>query len=209
MKILFFGDSLTDMWRNRDEASKEANIYGVGYVFNIASKLYYFNAGQYQVINKGCGGDKITDLYNRYKEDVIGQKPDILTILIGINDVWHGLNDPSQTTPIDAFEKLYVEMIEDIKNKLPNIKIILMEPFFINGYATINMLEGFKDVYRYAKVVKLVADKTDSTFLPLQKSFNLKAKGNNEAFLYDGVHTAPGGAYLIAKKWLKTFNRIK
>ena len=206
-KILFLGDSLTDMWRNRERNMEVASNYGTGYVFDITGQLMYENPGEYQVINQGISGNKITDLYSRYKKDVIEEKPDVLTILIGVNDVWHGLTDPSLTTPLKTFEELYLKIIADVKSQLPNIKIFLMEPFFIHGVATDQFFEQFKDVYKYASIVKEVAKKTNSVFVPLQASFDKHSKGAEEQFLYDGVHTNPAGAYLIAQEWLKAFKK--
>ena len=86
MKILFFGDSITDMARSRD-MDGQAFGYGVGFVNSIASTLKYENPEKYDIINRGIGGHRIVDLYARIKADVWNHKPDIISVLIGINDV--------------------------------------------------------------------------------------------------------------------------
>ena len=208
MKLVFFGDSLTDLGRNRDKKIDNYSSYGMGYVFEIASHLYFEKPGYYKVINRGNGGDKVTNLYDRYQEDVIDEKPDVLTILIGVNDVWHELGHHNGT-PIDVFEETYLKMLGEIKKQLPNIKIILMEPFFCDGDATRPYPEGFKAVFDYAKVVKRVAEKTGSIFIPLQDAIDESVKnGGATQILYDGVHTNPGGARLIALKWLEEFHKL-
>lgn len=208
MKLLFFGDSLTDLGRNRDKNIDNYSSYGMGYVFEIASHLYFEKPGYYKVINRGISGNKVTDLYARYQEDVASEKPDVLTILIGVNDFWHELVHHNGT-PIDVFEDIYLKMLDEIKQKLPDLKIILMEPFFCDGDATRIYPEGFKAIYDYAKVVKRVAEKTNSTFVPLQNALNEIVKnGGTTQILYDGVHTNPGGARLIALKWLEEFHKL-
>lgn len=86
MKILFFGDSITDMSRNRNENAEEIYTYGSGYPMLVASALYRKNPLEYQVINRGIGGDRSVDLYARIKRDVWNLNPDVLSILVGIND---------------------------------------------------------------------------------------------------------------------------
>lgn len=208
MKLLFFGDSLTDMYRNFDPNVDMSTSYGTGFVFDVAAQLMYKKPGFYQIINRGVGGNKVTDLFARYKEDVIKEKPDVLTILIGVNDVWHEIATQNGT-PIDEFEKTYFEMIDDIKKRLPKTKIIIMEPFFTKGAATSGAIERFKVLFEYAEVVKRIAIETSCVFIPLQKSFSSRIRhGGETQILFDGIHTNPGGAHLIAKKWLKVFNRL-
>ena len=208
MKILFLGDSLTDMYRNFDLNIDIATTYGTGFVFNIASELMYEKPGYYQILNRGIGGNKITDLYNRYQKDVIEENPDIVTILIGINDVWHEIATKSGTS-LEVFSEKYLEMVKDMRQKLPHAKIILMEPFFTKGAATNGALERFAYVFEYAKVVKRIAEETDCIFIPLQKDFDEKIKNGGESqILFDGIHTNPGGAQLIALKWLEVFRKL-
>ena len=208
MKLLFFGDSLTEMHRNYDTSIDNFTSYGTGYVFVIAAQLMHEKPGYYKVLNRGIGGNKVTDLYARYQKEVIKENPDVLTILIGVNDVWHEIYHHNGT-PIDVFESKYLEMVEDIKNKLPDTKIILMEPFFTHGEATNERFSEFEKVLEYAKTVKQIAKQTNSIFIPLQQDFNeIVNNGENSQILYDGVHTNPGGAHLIANKWIKTFKQL-
>ena len=208
MKILFFGDSLTDMYRNFDTSVDMATSYGTGYVFDVAAQLMYARPGYFQIVNRGQGGSKVTDLYDRYERDVIQEKPDILTILIGVNDVWHELITHSGT-PIDVFEKTYFKLVNEIKEKLPNTKIIIMEPFFLYGSATKDIWEPFQEVLKYAEICKKVAKETNCIYIPLQKDFEEAVKnGGSTQMLFDGLHSNPGGAHLIATKWLSVFKSL-
>ena len=208
MKLLFFGDSLTDMYRNFDKNIDMSTSYGTGFVFDIAAQLMYEKPGYYKIINRGVGGNKVTDLFARYQDDVINENPDVLTILIGVNDVWHEIATKSGT-PIDVFEETYIKMVTDIKKKLPKTKIIIMEPFFTKGAATDGAFKRFEEIYDYAEVVKKISKKTNCVFIPLQQSFNELIKNGGETqVLFDGLHTNPGGAHLIATKWLDVFKKM-
>ena len=210
MKILFFGDSITDMHRNY-EFNKSTDIwsYGSGYPMFVAGKLYGENPQKYEIINRGIGGNRIVDLYSRIKADVWNHNPDVLSILIGVNDVWHEINHQNGVE-LDRFEKIYRMLIEDTQKYLPNVKIVLCEPFILKGSAThvegTDKYERFCLVYEYAKVVKKIAQDYGLYFLPLQKKFDEMAKKYGvEPCLYDGVHPMVAGANLIAEEWVKLF----
>lgn len=206
MRILFFGDSITDMARDR----KYNNLIygqGVGYVNLIASELKYSDPVNFEVINRGISGNRIVDLYARVKSDVWNFNPDVLSILIGINDIWHEIGD-FNGVDIERFEKMYRILLEDTKKCLPNVKIMLLEPFFLVGSATKEHIEEFSKAKEYAKVVKKLANEFDCAFVPLQDKFDEAAKKfGAEYYLYDGVHPDSAGAKLIANEWLKSFNK--
>ena len=208
MKLVFFGDSLTDMYRNFDKTVDMATSYGTGFVFDVAAQLMYERPGFYQVVNRGQGGNKVTDLYARYEEDVVSENPDFLTILIGVNDVWHELITHTGT-PLKLFEETYLKLINELKAKLPNTQIIMMEPFFLYGDATKDHWEEFQGVLKYADVCKKVAEMNNLIYIHLQKDFEKAIiNGGSTQFLFDGLHTNPGGAHLIATKWLKVFKTL-
>ena len=214
MKILFFGDSITDMNRNRaNPTSDNVFSYGSGYPIFIASELYKNNPNDYEIINRGISGNRIVDLYARVKSDVWDENPDVLSILIGINDVWHEVCG-NNGVDLERFEKVYRMLIEDTLKVLPNVKIILCEPFVLKGSATENTEEipnkynKFLEVYEYAKVVKKIAQDFNLSFVALQDEFNKKSqKYGVEPYLFDGVHPMIAGAKLIADEWLKVFNQ--
>jgi lysophospholipase L1-like esterase len=204
MKILFFGDSITDMGRNRDTDGR-AFGYGVGYVNSVASTLKYENPEKYEIINRGIGGHRIVDLYARIKADVWNHNPDVISILIGINDVWHEIYG-GNGVDLKRFERVYRMLIEDTKEQLPNVKFILCEPFVLKGSATEERFEEFLEVKKYAAVVKKLAEEYGIPFVALQEKFNeVAAKYSAVHYLYDGVHPDVAGGKLIAEEWLKVF----
>lgn len=206
MKILFFGDSITDAGRNREGDFKQAN-YGYGYVRAVAGALLSENPLEYQIINRGISGNRVVDLYARIKSDLWNLQPDVLSILIGVNDVWHEVGNRNGVE-LDRFEKVYRMLLEDTKAKLPNVKIILLEPFVLKGTATQERYEEFLEVKKYAKVVAKLAKEYGACFVPLQEKFDdAAAKYGAEAYLSDGVHPAVAGSQLIADEWLKVFKK--
>ena len=187
--------------------------YGMGFPAFVAGNLYSEDPTVFEVINKGNGGNRVVDLYSRIKADVRNLKPDVLSILIGINDVWHKISNDNGVE-IERYEKVYRMLIEDTKKVLPDVKIILCEPFFTDGAATIDTPDYpdrhkiFCEVYDYAKVVRRIAQEHDLFFLPLQEKFDeVSKKFAPQYFLYDGVHPSPVGAKIIADEWLKLFKQ--
>ena len=212
MKILFYGDSITDAGRDRNNLKGLSGL-GFGYVRSLADKLIGENPNKYDVVNTGISGNRIVDLYSRIKADCWNFEPDLISILIGVNDVWHEVGHKNGVE-LDRFEKVYRMLIEDTKKRLPNVKMMLLEPFVLEGSATRNdetvpdRYEQFLAVYDYAKVVKKLAQEYGLVFVPLQEQFNDGAKINgNEYYLSDGVHPWFGGAKLIADEWWKAFEQ--
>ena len=204
MKILFYGDSITDMGRNRDLLG-QAFGYGVGYVNSVASTLKFENPQKYEIVNRGISGNRVVDLYARIKVDLWNHEPDVVSILIGVNDVWHEI-DGNNGVEIDRFEKVYRMLIEDTKEKLPKVKFILLEPFVLKGIATEEKYDEFCEVKKYAKVVEKLAKEYGCAFVALQDRFDEEAKKYGEVhYLYDGVHPDVAGGKLIAEEWLKVF----
>lgn len=206
MKILFFGDSITDMGR---EKSEEISVrsYGNGYVFFVAGDLKRENPNV-QIVNRGISGNRIVDLYARIKKDVWNHKPELLSILVGVNDVWHELGEAKNGVELERFKRIYKMLIEDTKKVLPDLKIVLMEPFILKGSATEERIEEFLQVKEYAKAVKELAEQTGSYFIPLQQKLDEAEKINGgRAYLYDGVHPDIAGARLIADEWMNFYNK--
>lgn len=206
MKIIMYGDSITDMERLRGNDT-DVHSYGVGYPYVVFSKLCERDPLKHQIINKGVSGDRIVDLYARIKRDVWNYKPDVLSILIGVNDIWHDLVENPNGVELDRFERVYRMLIEDTLKKFPNIKIMLMEPFILHGSA-VDVLgyDNFSKAFDYARVVKALAEEYGLVFVPLQEKLNEMAElYGEECYLFDGVHPHVAGATLIANEWMKAF----
>lgn len=209
--ILFQGDSITDFGRNRQDPKG----VGSGYAMLVKAALGFDNPSEYEFFNRGIGGNKIVDVYARIKSDIINLKPDYMSILIGVNDVWHGV-DWDNGVDADKFEKIYCMLIEEIKEVLPNIQIMILEPFCLRAEATDNTEEVpdkwnvfSSEVKKRAEKAKKVAEKYNLTFIPLQDKFNEAARTVENAYwLYDGVHPTPMGHELIKREWLKAFSNL-
>lgn len=204
-KILFQGDSITDAFRIRET---ETHL-GVGYPNLIASELGFENPGKYEFINKGVSGDRIIDLQSRIKRDMINIKPDIMSILIGINDVWHEIAEHNGvSTP--KFELLYSMLIEEVKESLPDVKLMILEPFVLHGEATNEHWSYFRQgTEEKAAAAFRVADKYDILFITLQEKFDRAFELAPEGYwLRDGVHPTQAGHELIKREWIKAFKLL-
>ena len=205
MRILFQGDSITDVGRVREN---EAHMGG-GYPLFVKAKLGFENPGKYEFINRGISGNRVVDLYARIKNDIINLKPDVMSILIGVNDVWHEF---SRQNGIDAdkFYKIYDMLIEEVKEALPEIKIIMLEPFVLKGPATEEKWATFRsETELRAKSVKEVSEKYNLSFVPLQDKFDELPKNTETTYwLADGVHPTAAGHGVIAKALSEEFDKI-
>ena len=209
IKYLFQGDSITDANRDRDDERIGSEIFGYGYPLLFASDILKNNKGKYEFLNRGISGNRIVDVYARIKCDIINLKPDVMSILIGVNDVWHELNEQNGVdTP--KFEKVYSMLIEEIKEALPDIKIIILEPFVLYGEGSKRYYDDFrKGVEEKAAVAKRVADKYNLAFVPLMKQFDDAASdGDTKYWTTDGVHPTAAGHQLIKEELLKAFNSL-
>lgn len=203
MKILFQGDSITDAGRNREQL-----CLGKGYPVMIGGELGAHFPGKYTFDNKGVSGNRIVDVYARIKVDCWNLEPDVISLLIGVNDVWHEFGNKNGVEP-ERFEKVYRMLIEDTKAKLPNIKFMLMEPFVLPGRATEAAWEDFSGtVYQLAEIVQKLAKEYNLSFVPLQEKLNAACKlCPPEYWLGDGVHPTAAGHRLISDAWLEVFHK--
>ena len=195
--FLFQGDSITDA--NRDDENEES--LGFGYAFLLASE---FENKKIRFINRGKGGDRITDVYARIKEDIINLKPDFMSVLIGVNDVSHELTMNCGVSP-EKFGKIYGMLIEEIRECLPEIKIIILEPFVMKGICTEKLWDGFNtEVRKMAEVSKQVAEKYGLDFVPLQERFDeLAGVDGASHWSADGIHPTAEGHRIIKEELKK------
>ncbi len=209
LKYLFQGDSITDANRVDIDEGVGSCLFGYGYPILVASEYLKSHKGKIEFINKGVSGNRIVDLYARIKDDIINLKPDIMSILIGVNDVWHEL---SVQNGVEAkkFEMIYSMLIEEVKEALPDIKIIILEPFVLYGTGSANYYEAFREeVGKRAEAAKRVAEKYDLTFVPLQEEFDkASADGDTTYWTTDGVHPTAAGHQLIKEELVKAINTI-
>ena len=210
--ILFQGDSITDCGRSRENLDST----GTGYPLLVKAQLGFENPGAYKFINKGISGNRIVDLYARIKMDIINLKPDYISFLIGVNDVWHEF-DNQNGVDADKFEKIYTMLIEEIKEALPEVKIMIMEPFCLRASATENTeacpgkWNTFNtEVKKRAERAKKVAEKFGLPFISLQDKLDAAAQtAENSYWLGDGVHPTAMGHELLKREWLAAFQQIR
>ena len=206
MRILFQGDSITDAGR---DWNNDAQL-GRGYAHLVEASLGYSEPNQHEFINKGISGNRIVDLYARIKRDIINYKPDVMSILIGVNDVWHEIGDSPNGVDADKFFKIYSMLIEEVKEALPNIKIMILEPFVLEACSTTEHWEYFKtETAKRAEMAKRIAEKYNLSFIPLQKGFDeLAKKAPNSYWLGDGVHPTAKGHEYIKNEWLRAYKAL-
>lgn len=203
--VVFQGDSITDVGRSRDNDS----MPGCGYPTVVRAVEGSRRPGEFRFLNRGISGNRIVDVYARIRRDILNLEPDYLSILIGVNDVWHDF----ENNGVDAvkFEKIYCMLIEELLEKRPQMKIIIMEPFVLHGSATNGCYDDFfrPEVELRAAAAKRVAEKYGLPFLPLQKMFDGVYPLQKEGYwLADGVHPTVEGHGLIAEKWIGLFESI-
>ena len=205
--ILFQGDSITDVGRNRDNILS----LGEGYALMTAGTLGYKYPEEYKFINKGISGNRVVDLFARWKKDCLNIKPDYISILIGVNDVWHDLGCVEEANGVDAdkYEKVYDMLLEETLAKLPEVKIMVMEPYVLHGPATDDKWEVFsKEVELRRKISAKLAKKYGLPFVPLQSIFNEALKKAPASYWSaDGVHPTKAGHKLISDAWIDMFEK--
>lgn len=205
--ILFQGDSITDCGRNRENHINT----GYGYATMVMGELGAKEPFRYVFHNRGISGNRIVDLYARTRIDMLQLKPDYMSILIGVNDVWHEF-DKGNGVSAEKFELVYGLMIEELLQELPDLKIMIMEPFFLPSDEETPERRAFfeREVPLRAQAAKRIAEKYNLVFLPLQEMLTKVNEGAPwDYWLRDGVHPTKAGHYLIKEAWLKGFEELR
>lgn len=207
--ILFQGDSITDVGRDRDNDAGWG-AFGCGYPLLLAAKLGFEKPDAYRFLNRGISGDRVVDLYARIKDDIINVRPDVVSILIGVNDVWHEINERNGVAA-DKYERIYTMLLDEILQELPGTRFLILEPFITHGPATDAAWEEFNSqISLRAAAAKRVAEAFSQTFVPLQQAFDEAQKCAPAAhWTAEGVHPTPFGHELIAREWVKAFQTLK
>lgn len=206
MRILFQGDSITDAGRARDN---DVNV-GLGYPLLVKAALGLECPGEHEFINRGISGNRIVDVYARIKSDIINLKPDVMSLLIGVNDVWHETGEDPNGVDNEKFFKIYSMLIEEVREALPDLKIMIMEPFVLKAAATEEYWEYFStEVPKRAAMAKKIAEKFNLPFIPLQAGLDaLCEKAPASYWLEDGVHPSAMGHEYIKTQWIEAFKRL-
>jgi lysophospholipase L1-like esterase len=202
--ILFQGDSITDCGRNRDEAAIANSMpaLGGGYPHLCATRLRTDYADQdLQIFNRGISGNRVVDLFGRWKEDCLNLKPGLISILIGVNDTWHEFARQTGVS-VAKYERVYRDILRETREVLPETKLVLCEPFVLLHGAVAS--EWLPEIKQRRKIVRQLASEFEAIFVPLQDAFDKAAQNTGpEYWLKDGVHPTPAGHQLITDQWLK------
>jgi len=202
--ILFQGDSITD--GNRGRSADPNHIMGHGYAFSIASRVGAdFPEKRYLFYNRGISGNKITDLENRWQTDTIDLKPDILSILVGVNDASSIVFNRPPVVSVDQYEKTYNALLEQTKATFPGMLLVLCEPFILAvGKVQENWEAYHSDIVQRQAIVQKLATKFDAVFVGFQDVFDKASeKAPADYWIWDGVHPTVAGHELMAREWLK------
>ena len=196
--ILLIGDSITDA--GRLEAAYRA--FGYGYAHFVAYRLLAKYPGyNLSIINAGISGDTIRDLDYRWERDCLNHKPDILSVLIGINDVFRQYTDRlDEAVLLDEYQLTYKRLLSLVKEKY-NCQLILIEPFmFCDDKAN----PAYKSLQQYINAVRALAAEFDAVLVPLQELIDRKIKTiPPEKFSDDMVHPYVWAHAWIAQQWFE------
>jgi lysophospholipase L1-like esterase len=205
--FLFQGDSITDGGRSYN---KDWNhVFGQDYAYLIASRLGYdYPERDYNFLNRGISGNKVSDLAARWQADALDIKPDLLSILVGVNDVF-GVIVRGETFTADDFGNTYDALLDKTVKALPGIELVLCEPFILPvGIVKEKPNLWNTEIQKRQPIVKHLAEKYNAVYVPLQDAFNkatLKAPADH--WIWDGVHPMPAGHELMAREWIKAVNK--
>ncbi len=200
-KLVMIGDSVTDCNRLRPIGEGNITAHGNGYVNLVNAFLNVFYPDKMiRVVNMGISGNTVRDLKARWDSDVLKLQPDYVSIMIGVNDVWHQLDRPHQIEDhVDITE--YEETLEYlIKNTEGVKKIILISPFIIEKNNSDKMRLMLDE---YQKVMHKLADKYSAIYVDVQKDFDeLLNHYHSSFFAWDRVHPNNSGHLVIARSFL-------
>ena len=209
-RLLFIGDSITDMKWGRNE--KDRNHYlGHSFVFLIASRLHTDLAdARLQVFNRGKSGNTVGDLKDRWQKDAIDMKPDVLTILIGVNDVGRACR-ADKLVDLKQWEADYRHILSASREANPKLKVVLLDPFVLPVTRLAdpkawNQWNG--ECVKLREIVKQLATAYKAVHIPTQDVFDKACQGTEPShWIWDGVHPLPQGHELIARSWIETVAR--
>ncbi|MEM7127395.1 MAG: SGNH/GDSL hydrolase family protein [Chloroflexota bacterium] len=201
--ILFQGDSITDVGRKRELIRPNVSAaLGNGYVNLVAAQLRKrYPKQNIRCYNRGISGNRVVDLYARWKVDGINLHPDLISILIGVNDTWHEFGSQNGVE-VDRYETIYQLLLEYTKERLPDVQLVLCEPFVLPCGVVTNAWQD--EMTQRREIVKALAQTHNATFVPFQSMFdNALTTAPPRHWAEDGVHPTKAGHQLMADLWLE------
>ncbi len=202
--VLFQGDSITDAGRDKEkELPNNPRSFGQGYAFLAASALLNALPEKSLIIyNRGISGNKVFQLADRWQKDCLDLNPDVLSILVGVNDYWH-MRDGHYDGTVEVYENDFRALLKRTKENLPQVKLVICEPFCVLGASTVDesWIKPFKP---YQEAAKKISEEFNTLWVPYQSVFDEAVKHAPATYwTADGVHPAMPGAQLMAEAWLR------
>ena len=202
--VLFQGDSITDAGRSREQASEvnQQSALGMGYAWLAASQLLVDRPDDgLSIYNRGISGNKVFQLADRWQVDCLDLEPDVLSILIGVNDIWHTLEGKYDGT-VEKYATDYRALLERTRSALPDVKLVICEPFLLRCGAVDERFYPEFDGYR--ATARELAESFGAVFVPFQAMFDRAVEyAPPNHWAGDGVHPSAAGASLMAHNWLE------
>ena len=207
VKLLFIGDSITDAGRSdTGEPTPWDSISGLGkgYVNLINATLSSLSPEmKIRIINTGISGNTVLDLESRWDADVLAHKPDWLSVMIGINDVWRQFDTPLKTET-HVYPEQYEQTLRCLLEKTrPTLSgLILMTPYIIESNPEDSMRKRMNE---YGLIVKSLAKEFDAVFVDTQAAFDQTLKHSHSMELaWDRIHPGTTGHMILATSFLKS-----
>ena len=197
MKVLFQGDSITDAGR-REPAYQPT---GRGYASIVTRWLEArYPEMNLEFTNRGISGHRTRDLVNRWDADCIDLKPDLLSILVGINDTWRRY-DSKDPTDVDSFEKNYETLLQRVKEACDPI-LVICEPFLLAHPPGIEVMR--EDLDPKIHVIRELARKYNAIYVPFDGAFaSVSTRAHPSYWANDGVHPTLAGHAFMAQTWME------
>lgn len=206
--FLFQGDSITD--GNRSRNMDWNHVLGHGYVYLLAARLWYtFPKKDFHFFNRGISGNTIEDLTARWEEDTLALKPDLVSILIGVNDTMHAVGGDKNYT-VSSFEEGYRALLKETKRQLPNVVLVICEPFIAPVARVKERWDDYRrEIVPRQDIARKLADEFNAVYVPLQTPFDhmIQKYPPAEYWIWDGVHPMPNGHELLAREWLRSVGK--
>lgn len=202
--VLFQGDSITEGGRWQNSADQN-HIMGQDYAYMIAGRVGFEHPEKsITFYNRGISGNTLTDLAARWDQDTLALQPDVLSIMVGVNDAYQIINQNKTQTPAD-FKAAFEALLKRTKEALPNVQFVLIEPFVLPVGHVKEKPDAWQAVMAPRQTaVKEIAREFDAIFIPMQTHFtDALKKAPAEHWIWDGVHPMPAGHQLMAHYWLK------
>jgi lysophospholipase L1-like esterase len=202
--ILFQGDSITDSGRRKDTLTpNNPAALGTGYAFLAASALLSRYPGlNLRIYNRGISGNKVYQLADRWDKDCLELKPDVLSILVGVNDYWHK-HDKKYDGTVQTYRDDYIRLLERTRKTLPDVKLIVAEPYAVKGVRAVDDT-WYPEFNEFREASAAIARQFNAVYLPYQRIFDeAQKKAPGAYWTADGVHPSIAGAERMATAWLE------